>query len=164
MDSGGVVQRCGTLGANECFGECPPHLVHFFMAHQQRNLQAVHFIYNKLEVGPRNLLFTSILLVGVPAVSSTALIPHFPSPLLGSLFTFALFYSTLSTSIICYRLSPFHPLASYPGPKHLRISKWTGLWHASSGRQHVYFKELHEKYGAFVRTGEVSRSLNSSSI
>lgn len=42
--------------------------------------------------------------------------------------TFAIFHTTLISSIVLYRLSPFHPLAKYPGPVLAKISK---LWFVS---------------------------------
>ncbi len=42
----------------------------------------------------------------------------------------------------------------YPGPRIARFSKFWAMWVSSTGRQHAIYKELHEKYGTFVRTGE----------
>ena len=52
-----------------------------------------------------------------------------------------------------YRLSPIHPLAKFPGPL---ISRVTSLWlcyKALGGRRYLYFKELHDHYGPYVRVG-----------
>ena len=90
----------------------------------------------------------------------------------GLLRTYATFYATLALSVIFYRLSPFHPLARYPGPVLARVSK---LWFVSvrrsapkysmlilclpkaylgwRGRQHVHYMNLHKKYGDVVRVG-----------
>ncbi|KAL1669552.1 cytochrome P450 [Schizophyllum commune] len=38
------------------------------------------------------------------------------------------FFSTLLTSITAYRLSPWHPLAHFPGPYGAAISKWWLVW------------------------------------
>lgn len=62
--------------------------------------------------------------------------------------------SAMTTSIIAYCLSPWHPLARYPGPIIARISM---IWTASTivnGKAHTYRKELHDKYGPCVRTGK----------
>jgi hypothetical protein len=94
-----------------------------------------------------------------------------PAASSGVLLTFLVYFATLGGSIIAYRISPFHPLAKYPGPFVAKLSK---LWmvcpsafilvieadrHAqvfisSTGKQHEYFASLHEKYGDIVRTGE----------
>lgn len=53
-----------------------------------------------------------------------------------------------------YRLSPFHPLAKYPGPTLAKLSKlyWTYL----TARGHLFrdAKRLHEEYGDVIRIGE----------
>ena len=43
--------------------------------------------------------------------------------------TFGAYFSTLIGSIAAYRISPFHPLAEYPGPLIARLSK---LWMVNS--------------------------------
>ncbi|KAJ7231273.1 cytochrome P450 [Mycena haematopus] len=67
--------------------------------------------------------------------------------------TYAVFLGSLSLSIIAYRLSPFHPLAQYPGPAIGKVTKLWGLWKASQGYKYLYHKELHDTYGPYVRTG-----------
>ena len=70
--------------------------------------------------------------------------------------SFAIFYSTLVSSIVIYRISPFHPLADYPGPFLAKISKFYGVYMMSTGKNHILHKKLHEKYGPYVRTGKPS--------
>lgn len=51
-------------------------------------------------------------------------------------------------------MSTFHPLAKYPGPT---INKLSMLWMAyvtSDGKQHIYYKKLHDAYGDIVRVGK----------
>ncbi|KAJ7735296.1 cytochrome P450 [Mycena maculata] len=69
------------------------------------------------------------------------------------LWTYATFWSSLSLSIIVYRLSPFHPLAKFPGPMINRVTKLWGLGVALRGYQYLSFKKLHDTYGPYVRTG-----------
>lgn len=73
---------------------------------------------------------------------------------LGFKFMFVYTLSALLATGI-YRVSPFHPLASYPGP-------W--LWHLSSlrlayisylGKRHLILDDLHRRYGPFVRIGRL---------
>ena len=68
--------------------------------------------------------------------------------------TFATFYSALLFSITSYRLSPFHPLAKYPGPVACKLSKFWMAYIARQGVQHLYIQSLHDKYGDVVRIGE----------
>lgn len=56
-------------------------------------------------------------------------------------------------SVIVYRLSPFHPLAGYPGPAVGKITRFWALYIAQSGNQHRYHRALFEQYGDTVRTG-----------
>lgn len=58
---------------------------------------------------------------------------------------------------ILYRLSPFHPLASYPGPFAARISKfWAAYNTFTRGDMHRTLRALHEKYGEVVRVGKLA--------
>jgi hypothetical protein len=77
--------------------------------------------------------------------------------LLGALSTFAasigIHLLALVTSILVYRLSPLHPLASYPGPRAARLSRFWQTKSALSGKQHEKALELFQRYGDVVRSG-----------
>ncbi|TEY53289.1 hypothetical protein BOTCAL_0250g00170 [Botryotinia calthae] len=45
----------------------------------------------------------------------------------------------------------FHPLSAFPGPWFNRISEIPGSWVIATGKQHSYYRQLHEKYGPVVR-------------
>lgn len=62
---------------------------------------------------------------------------------------------TLGISIGLYRISPFHPLASFPGLLIFKITKLAGLWASYTGKQHLIMSQMHEKYGPIVRVGEI---------
>ena len=133
----------------------------------------MHRFLQKYE--PRSPRLCTFLFLIVPTVGS---VPFVEGPLstLGSLFrVYAIFYTTLISSVVFYRLSPFHPLARYPGPVQAKISK---LWFVSNcggapgrprlilclskarlgwqGKQHVHYRDLHKKYGDVVRVGTLS--------
>ncbi|TFK79961.1 high nitrogen upregulated cytochrome P450 monooxygenase 2 [Polyporus arcularius HHB13444] len=94
------------------------------------------------------LLLTPPLLVAV-TVSSTS-----QSTLEKALLdSYAAYLSALVLSVVAYRLSPSHPLACYPGPISLRLSKLWMAFISRSGYQHLYYKDLHERYGNVVRIG-----------
>jgi hypothetical protein len=59
----------------------------------------------------------------------------------------------LISSISFYRLSPFHPLAKYPGPVLACITRLWAMWRVVNGKQHVDAHELFLRYGDVVRTG-----------
>ncbi|KAJ7102698.1 cytochrome P450 [Mycena epipterygia] len=65
--------------------------------------------------------------------------------------------------MIFYRLSPFHPLYSFPGPLSYRISNLRMARLVMSGSRHTTIQRLHSKYGKFVRIGPNSLSINSRS-
>jgi hypothetical protein len=61
---------------------------------------------------------------------------------------------TLSSTTIFYRLSPFHPLAKYPGPMLWRIGSLPLALVSFKGHRHLVIDRLHQQYGKFVRIGE----------
>ena len=66
---------------------------------------------------------------------------------------YLIYLGAILGSITLYRLSPFHPLARYPGPILFKVSKLWSAFAAYQGKLHVYHKEMHEKYGPIVRVG-----------
>ncbi|EJD00159.1 high nitrogen upregulated cytochrome P450 monooxygenase 2 [Fomitiporia mediterranea MF3/22] len=115
----------------------------------------VHAIYKRFEPDLSHLFVQFILLVVIPSLPAACFLPHFQqdSAILAVLSAFALFYFSLVTSIVIYRLSPWHPLAKYPGPFLAKITKLWGLSKMAKGKNHLMHKELHEKYGPYVRIG-----------
>ncbi|KAI0331729.1 high nitrogen upregulated cytochrome P450 monooxygenase 2 [Cubamyces sp. BRFM 1775] len=65
----------------------------------------------------------------------------------------AVYISTVAIATLAYRLSPFHPLAKYPGPAWCKISKFWMACISYTGQQHTYLKYLHDRYGDIIRTG-----------
>ncbi|KAJ6570120.1 cytochrome P450 [Mycena vulgaris] len=110
-----------------------------------------HLIFNRLE--PRSLLHFALLLVLPPSLLTAFVLPHISGILSAAPLTFAVYIGSLMTSIVLYRLSPFHPLSKYPGPILCKVSK---LWFAGvamKGKQHLYYSELHQRFGDVVRIG-----------
>ncbi|KAJ8091955.1 hypothetical protein PM082_024190 [Marasmius tenuissimus] len=69
------------------------------------------------------------------------------------MLAYLVFFSSLVTSIILYRVSPFHPLAKVPGPMIFKITKFWRMCICWRGQQHFVLKDLHHQYGPIVRTG-----------
>ncbi|KAI0319094.1 cytochrome P450 [Amylostereum chailletii] len=69
--------------------------------------------------------------------------------------------SALALVTIAYRLSPFHPLAKFPGPLINKITSLRIAYIVYTGHRHTYIADLHQKYGKFVRTGTKTLSINS---
>jgi len=55
---------------------------------------------------------------------------------------------------VVYRLSPLHPLYSFPGPVLFRCTNLAIAYIVFKGYRHVYVARLHAQYGDFVRIGE----------
>lgn len=64
---------------------------------------------------------------------------------------------------ILYRLSPFHPLARYPGPLINKITSFRLAYFVSTGKKHLIIEGLHQKYGMIVRTAPNTLSVNTHS-
>ncbi|GJE99305.1 cytochrome P450 [Phanerochaete sordida] len=119
-----------------------------------------HAIFNRWEV--KHLLAVSFLLGVVPTLASRPLVPHL-GPVKGLILGFLTYFGTLLSSIVIYRLSPFHPIAQYPGPVLAKVSKLYHVWVVSGGKQHLYLQELHERYGDIVRFGPNEVSIRDAS-
>jgi hypothetical protein len=91
------------------------------------------------------------VLLGPPLVLSYALSSSFSVLLFFR--TLALYLLALGTSIAIYRISPFHPLAKYPGPVLAKVSRLWAMYHVRGGQQHLVSQDLFAKYGELVRTG-----------
>lgn len=64
------------------------------------------------------------------------------------------------TSVVVYRLA-FHPLAKYPGPFLAKLTDAYSVYQAWTGRRHINFWKLHQRYGDIVRFGPNDISINS---
>jgi hypothetical protein len=47
------------------------------------------------------------------------------------------FLGGLCSSVVVYRLSPWHPLANYPGPALAKLSKWYMAYWIGKGDRHL---------------------------
>ena len=97
------------------------------------------------------LLFVTPALLSQP-ISYTGRSLYVAIPLAFTTYIGALILFTLA-----YRLSPFHPLALYPGPVIAKTSKWWTAYINATGDSHRYYKHLHDRYGDFVRIGQGQR-------
>ncbi|KAI0761269.1 high nitrogen upregulated cytochrome P450 monooxygenase 2 [Trametes elegans] len=93
------------------------------------------------------------LLILVPILVGFELLGTTSPPLFAALASTFTFLATLLSSVVIYRLSPFHPLARYPGPLGCRLTKFWMACIGYTGRQHLYIRDLHERYGDVVRIG-----------
>lgn len=109
-----------------------------------------HIMFNRLE--PRGAVQILVLAIAPPIMLIIGL-RSTQTTVLHMIRSYVLFYAVLISSILAYRISPFHPLASYPGPFVCRLTRLWATYTTYRGFQHHYYKSLHEKYGTHVRTG-----------
>jgi hypothetical protein len=93
------------------------------------------------------VLFTAWLSRELTAITTSNLLFRvFPAVL-------ATYVISLLGMIAAYRLSPFHPLAGYPGPILARITRFWAVSTFLTRKQHLITHELFQRYGPVVRTG-----------
>lgn len=73
--------------------------------------------------------------------------------ILSAIGTFLSYYTLIIAYMFIYRLSPFHPLAKYPGPVLAKLSMFWLSWISIQGARHVKVREVHAQYGEIVRIG-----------
>ncbi|KAI0363893.1 cytochrome P450 [Pilatotrama ljubarskyi] len=73
------------------------------------------------------------------------------------------YVSTMLLLTVGYRLSPFHPLAEYPGPVICKITNLWLLYVSYGGKRYLALDRLHAKYGPFlhIASGPNALSINS---
>ncbi|EMD34266.1 hypothetical protein CERSUDRAFT_107483 [Gelatoporia subvermispora B] len=119
---------------------------------------AVHYAFKRCE--PRAPL-VHLSLLGVPPSLLSVLVRAYYSNLDALIVSYGLFLTVLLISVVLYRVSPFHPLASYPGPLLLKVTRLSFAVIGLQGRQHRYIQKLHREYGDIVRIGLNEISINS---
>lgn len=67
-------------------------------------------------------------------------------------------HSVLRGTLHIDRLSPFHPMARYPGPMLTKVSKIYMVYVVRKGSPWVWIRRQHQKYGQVVRIGEQPRA------
>lgn len=95
-----------------------------------------------------------MLLLGVPSVVFLKIRDAFGSAIAGVTLVYATSWLLIISFTILYRISPFHPLAKYPGPIACRISKLWLVYITMPGKSHHYIHRLHQTYGDIVRIGQ----------
>ena len=110
-----------------------------------------HLIFRHFE--PSSIPSRATLLILIPTLLSRPISCTVRSPYAAVPLAFTAYWSGLVFFTLAYRLSPFHPLAKYPGPLLAKTSKWWAAHLSRTGDQHRYFKRLHDRYGDVVRIG-----------
>ncbi|TFK75098.1 cytochrome P450 [Pluteus cervinus] len=110
-----------------------------------------HLVYKKTETHEPS--HAVVLLLVLPLCFAPFVVQHVRGIVEGVLITLFIYWTTLLSSVVAYRLSPWHPLAQYPGPLGCKVTKFWCALIALGGKQHVYYSELHKRYGDVVRVG-----------
>ena len=113
--------------------------------------KASHLLFRHFE--PSSTLSRATLLIVIPTLLSGPISYTVRSPYTALPLAFAAYWSGLVFFTLAYRLSPFHPLAEYPGPFLAKTSKWWAAYLSGTGDQHRCLKRLHDRYGDVVRIG-----------
>ncbi|ETW83732.1 hypothetical protein HETIRDRAFT_472015 [Heterobasidion irregulare TC 32-1] len=102
---------------------------------------------------PQHPLPLFILLCIIPSALSLLLVPFFSTKSKASIWAFTSYYFLILFYTTTYRLSPLHPLAKFKGPTLAKVSKWWASYVCATGKQHLYYKALHDRYGDIIRVG-----------
>ena len=115
----------------------------------EEDTQACYLVYKRFE--PNNPVVHAVLLLLAPIA-----LVHSLSPLLSrlqQLSSVSAYWGLILAFTALYRLSPFHPLAKYPGPTLGKLSKFYWSYLAARGDAYKVLRYWHDKCGDVVRFG-----------
>ncbi|KAH9940212.1 uncharacterized protein BXZ73DRAFT_43320, partial [Epithele typhae] len=113
-----------------------------------------HQLFRRYDGVSLGLNLSLLLLPPVSLVSAIAATSPFLTLTRACILVLPTYVASLVLSTLIYRLSPFHPLAQYPGPLGCKLTKFRMAFLGATGRQHVYIQHLHERYASdIVRIG-----------
>ena len=115
--------------------------------------QVTYVIYKRFE--PTGPLSAFILLFLLPGIALFQVKAQYVTVLGAVATVYPLHWSLTLFYILAYRLSPFHPLAEFPGPLPCKLSKFWMAFVTYQGNAHRYVRKLHAIYGDVVRIGEM---------
>lgn len=112
-------------------------------------VQACYLIYKHFE--PNSVAVHAILLSLAPFALVYSLSSRLS--LLQQLSVVPSYWGLILVFTALYRLSPFHPLAKYPGPTLGKLSKIYWAYLNARGDAYRVLKDWHDKCGDVVRFG-----------
>ena len=107
-------------------------------AELKREMQGIHPFFKRRE--PTVAQFFSILFAFSIAVSAYSILNEnwgLWSATKLAARVIGCFLGGLCSSVMVYRLSPWHPLANYPGPALAKLSKWYMAYWIGKGDRHL---------------------------
>nr|GAT57938.1 cytochrome P450 [Mycena chlorophos] len=110
---------------------------------------ATSFVFHNVRIRADMAAITYLTLA--VAVYVGALLQSWSSPLTLTGTLAGLYATSALLTTAMYRLSPWHKLASYPGPLLWRISALPLVYASFRGKRYLVIDELHNRYGDFVR-------------
>ena len=69
-----------------------------------------------------------------------------PTPVIDAATIFSGYLLGLFGSVTVYRLSPFHRLHKFPGPKMAAVTKFWHVWQCRDSRNHEMMERLSKEY------------------
>ncbi|OJT14456.1 Cytochrome P450 67 [Trametes pubescens] len=120
-----------------------------------------HQLFKRLETF--DIFYHISVLFGPIFLGAAALLSTSP-PLKAVYISTSTYLASLIFATLVYRVSPFHPLAIYPGPFGCRLTKFWMAAVSFTGQQHNYIKSLHDRYGDVVRIGPNEVSIKDPSV
>lgn len=114
--------------------------------------QITYLIYKRFE--PASSIVHFIFFLGLPTfLHAWRSPPKVDSPSITTIYLS--YWASLLVFVISYRLSPFHPLARFPGPLLARVSKFWMAYVTFRGDAHNTIRDMHTQYGDVVRIGMI---------
>lgn len=126
------------------------------------------FIRGEWHMRAPAVLVIHVLLGTIVVLSEGRKLGISQEPIINAIIIISGYLFGLFSSIFAYRLSPFHRLYYFPGPRVAAASKFWHVWQCRDSRNHELMVRLHDEYESdFVRTGMMKtfrRNLNVTKI
>ncbi|KAI0275430.1 cytochrome P450 [Gloeopeniophorella convolvens] len=122
---------------------------------------AAYLYYKRFEPCQPLALFALIIIP--PSLLSVPLAQFVDSTPIAVTLSLVVYNALILAFTVAYRLSPWHPLAKYPGPTLAKVSKWYGVIVSMGAKQHRHYRALHDQYGNYVRIGPNELSIRDAS-
>ena len=114
-------------------------------------MQLTHLFFHNSY--PKSLTTPSLLSAGVVGATLGPRLARSSYPFSDAVLALGVYCVSVFTSIVLYRLSPFHPLAKHPGPALAKVTTLWGMYITWAGHRHLVLHRLHRELGPVIRIG-----------